>query len=52
MHRHALAKLDLKVAIETAITRLPNLRVASDQEIAVQPGMIFHRPEHLEFEWN
>ena len=47
-----LAKLDLKVAIETAITRLPNLRVAPDQDITVQPGMIFHRPEHLEFEWN
>ena len=47
-----LAQLDLKVAIETAITRLPGLRLAPDQEIAVQPGMIFHRPEHLRFEWD
>jgi cytochrome P450 len=48
-----LAQLDLKVAIETAVTRLPNLRVAPDQEITVQPtGMIFHRPEHLRFEWD
>lgn len=47
-----LAKLDLKVAIETAITRLPGLRVVEDQEITVQDGMIFHRPEHLLFEWD
>ncbi|MHB8693790.1 MAG: cytochrome P450 [Solirubrobacteraceae bacterium] len=46
-----LAQLDMRVAIETAITRLPNLRVVPDQEIKVQPGMIFHRPERLEFEW-
>jgi len=47
-----LAKLDLKIAIETAITRLPNLRLVEDQEITVQDGMIFHRPEHLQFEWD
>jgi cytochrome P450 len=47
-----LAQLDMKVAIETAITRLPNLRVVPDQEITVQPGMIFHRPERLQFEWD
>lgn len=47
-----LAKLDLKVAIETAITRLPNLRVVEDQEFSVQEGMIFHRPENLLFEWD
>jgi cytochrome P450 len=46
-----LAQLDMRVAIETAITRLPNLRVVPDQKITVQPGMIFHRPERLEFEW-
>jgi cytochrome P450 len=46
-----LAQLDMRVAIETAITRLPNLRVVPDQEIKVQAGMIFHRPERLEFEW-
>jgi cytochrome P450 len=46
-----LAQLDMRVAIETAVTRLPNLRVVPDQEIRVQPGMIFHRPERLEFEW-
>ncbi len=47
-----VARLDMRVAIETALTRLPNLRVAPDQEIRVQQGMIFHRPEHLHFEWD
>lgn len=48
----SVARLDMKVAIETAITRLPNLRVSPDQQIRVQQGMIFHRPERLEFEWD
>lgn len=48
----SVARLDMRVAIETAITRLPNLRVVPDQQITVQPGMIFHRPERLEFEWD
>lgn len=48
----SLARLDMKVALETAIRRLPNLRVVPDQEIRVQEGMIFHRPERLEFEWD
>ncbi len=47
-----LARLDMKVALETAITRLPNLRLVPDQQIRVQPGMIFHRPVSLEFEWD
>lgn len=47
-----LAQLDMKVAIEVAITRLPNLRVVPDQAITVQDGMIFHRPERLEFAWD
>jgi cytochrome P450 len=47
-----LAQLDMRIAIETAIRRLPNLRVVADQPITVQPGMIFHRPERLEFEWD
>ena len=47
-----LAQLDLRIAVEQAITRLPNLRLVPDQEIKVQPGMIFHRPERLEFEWD
>lgn len=47
-----LARLDMRIALETAITRLPNLRVVPDQEIRVQPGMIFHRPVSLEFEWD
>ena len=46
-----VARLDMKVAIETAITRLPNLRLIPGQQIQVQQGMIFHRPERLEFEW-
>ncbi len=47
-----VARLDMAVAIETAITRLPNLRLVPGQGIRVQQGMIFHRPEHLEFEWD
>jgi cytochrome P450 len=47
-----VARLDMKVAIEAAITRLPNLRLVPGQGIRVQQGMIFHRPEHLEFEWD
>ena len=42
----------MKVAIETAITRLPNLRLVPNQAIRLQEGMIFHRPERLEFEWD
>ncbi|GGL10157.1 cytochrome P450 [Nocardia jinanensis] len=48
----SVARLDARIAIETAITRLPNLRVAPGQQIQVQDGMIFHRPEKLEFEWD
>jgi cytochrome P450 len=47
-----VGRLDIRVAIETAITRLPNLRLTSGQDIRVQQGMIFHRPQHLEFEWD
>jgi cytochrome P450 len=46
-----VARLDMKVAIETVLTRVPNLRLVPDQDIRVQQGMIFHRPEKLEFEW-
>jgi cytochrome P450 len=48
----SVARLDMRVAIETAVTRLPNLRLVPDQQILVQEGMIFHRPERLEFEWD
>ena len=47
-----LAKLDMRIAIETVIRRLPNLRCVPDQQIRVTQGMIFHRPERLEFEWD
>ena len=47
----SVARLDARIAIETAITRLPDLRVVPNQAIQVQEGMIFHRPEKLEFEW-
>lgn len=46
-----LARLDMRVAIEVALTRLPDLRVVPDQQILVQPGMIFHRPASIDFEW-
>lgn len=47
-----LAKLDMRVAIETVVRRLPNLRCVPDQQIKVTQGMIFHRPEKLDFEWD
>jgi cytochrome P450 len=47
-----LARLDIQIALEVAITRLANLRPVPDQEITVQPGMFFHRPMRLEFEWD
>jgi cytochrome P450 len=47
-----VAQLDMRIAVETAIRRLPNLRLVPDQQILVQPGMIFHRPEKLEFAWD
>jgi cytochrome P450 len=47
-----LAKLDMRIAIETVVRRLPNLRCVPDQQIRVTQGMIFHRPERLEFEWD
>jgi cytochrome P450 len=48
----SVARLDMRIAIEIAVTRLPNLRLVPGQEISVQQGMIFHRPESLEFEWD
>ncbi len=47
-----IARLDMKVAIETVLARLPNLKLVPGQSIRVQEGMIFHRPERLEFEWD
>lgn len=47
-----VARVDMRVAIEAAVTRLSNLRLVPGQDIRVQQGMIFHRPEHLEFEWD
>lgn len=48
----SVARLDMKVAIETAMRRLPNLRLVPGQEIRVQPGMFFHRPATVDFEWD
>jgi cytochrome P450 len=48
----SVARLDMKVAIEAAMTRLPNLRVVPGQKISVQPGMFFHRPATVDFEWD
>lgn len=48
----SVARMDMRVAIETALTKLPGLRLVEDQQIKVQPGMIFHRPERLEFAWD
>jgi cytochrome P450 len=47
-----VARLDMRAALETVITRLPNIRLVPGQDIRVQQGMIFHRPEHLQFEWD
>lgn len=46
-----IAQLDMRVAIEALVNRLPNLRVVTEQ-IALSPGMIFLRPLKLELAWD
>jgi cytochrome P450 len=46
-----IAQLDMRIAIETLLTRLPNLRVET-QEMAMSPGMIFLRPVRLDIAWD
>ena len=40
------------VAAQGSFATDPRAVYVVDQEITVQPGMIFHRPERLEFEWD
>lgn len=48
----ALARLDIRIALQLLITRLPNLRLVPDQDRPLAPGFIFCTPQHLEFEWD
>jgi hypothetical protein len=48
----ALARLDIRVALELLIARLPNLRLVPGQEKTLNPGFNFCTPQRLEFEWD
>lgn len=48
----ALARLDIRVALELLITRLPSLRLVPDQDKTLNPGFNFCTPQRLEFEWD
>lgn len=48
----ALAQLDIRVALELLLSRLPNLRPVEGQERPLAPGFIFSTPQRLEFEWD
>ncbi len=47
----ALARLELKVALELLISRLPSLRLAPGQELHYIPGLVLHGLDHLLLEW-
>lgn len=46
-----LARLELKVALELLISRLPGLRLAPGQELRYIPGLVLHGLDHLLLEW-
>lgn len=46
-----IAQLEMRVALEALISRLPNLRLANE-DIPLSPGMIFLRPSKLEIAWD
>jgi len=46
-----LARLQSRVAVETVIDRLPNLRLVDD-EIEWRPHMTLPRPAHVRFAWD
>ncbi|WP_370501084.1 cytochrome P450 [Mycolicibacterium sp. jd] len=48
----ALARLDIRIALELLLARLPNLRLVPDQDRPLAPGFIFCTPQHLELEWD
>ena len=48
----ALARMELRVALETLLTRLPGLRFAeSEQDVAWKSGTGVHGPRHLPVRW-
>lgn len=48
----SLARLDIRIALELLIARLPNLRLVPDGQRSLAPGFIFCTPQRLEFEWD
>lgn len=48
----ALAQLDIRIALEQLLERLPNLRPVPGQERPLAPGPVFSTPQRLEFEWD
>lgn len=47
----SIAQLEIRVAVETLLSRLPEIRVVTE-DIALSPGIIFLRPSVLEVEWD
>ncbi|WP_419887224.1 cytochrome P450 [Neobacillus niacini] len=48
----ALARLEGRVALETILDRIPNIRLAEHQEECWMPHIISPRPESILIEWN
>jgi len=46
-----LARLELRIALETLAQRIPTLRLAPNQQLAHNPILIFRGLEKLEVEW-
>jgi cytochrome P450 len=48
----ALARLEARVALETVIERIPNIRLVKNQDEQWVPNIITSRPESIIFQWN
>jgi hypothetical protein len=48
----ALARLEVKVALEVLAERLPGLRLTADQELEFHPNLSFRGPTRLLVEWD
>jgi cytochrome P450 len=47
-----LARMELRVALETLLDRLPNLRPDPDVELATITGVMFRAPTHVRAIWD
>lgn len=48
----ALARLEIKIALERLAQRLPGLRLVPDQRLEYIPTLAFRGPKHLLIEWD